>query len=479
MKKNDVIKQAFDLYAKEQNAELPNEKDIDLEFSKNIIDETAVEKQTAKKRFTWTARRKILLAACVSFALIIAVIPTLINLTANTDVVYSAIYPKDISYYNYDALRENFVTNPVSAEFKKSVNKFSYETASQLLSADKNQNYSPITTYIALSLLAEGADGATKTELNKLLNIEGENDDYLSGELGNLYRSMYLKSEFTDLKMANSVWLDEQTNFKKKYIDKVKDNYYASLFNTDFSSEKTAKDMSKWVSENTNYILNPEIQLSKETVFAILSTITYEDMWVDEFNSDNNTQGDFNLDDGTKVQATYMNRKMNSTFYDEELYSRVGLGLKSGSEFSVILPKENSSVSEILSSPTLLEEVINGGEIKSGKVTLQLPKFSFDASYDLKDAISNLGAGSIFNQKTANFSKISDEKLFVGGITQDSHVEIDEKGIKSAAFVKILMVGSAMPEDNLELILDRPFIYVVKRHGVPLFIGVVANPTMK
>lgn len=57
-------------------------------------------------------------------------------------------------------------------------------------------------------------------------------------------------------------------------------------------------------------------------------------------------------------------------------------------------------------------------------------------------------------------------------------MSIDEKGVTAAAFTLILRCGASMPPDErIEFVLDRPFVFVVEsQDGLPLFAGTVYNP---
>lgn len=57
---------------------------------------------------------------------------------------------------------------------------------------------------------------------------------------------------------------------------------------------------------------------------------------------------------------------------------------------------------------------------------------------------------------------------------------IDEKGVTGAAYTFLAADGAAEPGEleEVELTLDRPFLFVVTNHeGLPLFLGTVRNPT--
>ena len=57
-------------------------------------------------------------------------------------------------------------------------------------------------------------------------------------------------------------------------------------------------------------------------------------------------------------------------------------------------------------------------------------------------------------------------------------VAIDEEGVTAASYIELPAAGAAMPpEEIIDFILDRPFLFVItNRYDLPLFAGVVNEP---
>ena len=56
-------------------------------------------------------------------------------------------------------------------------------------------------------------------------------------------------------------------------------------------------------------------------------------------------------------------------------------------------------------------------------------------------------------------------------------VEVDENGVTGAAYTEIALAeGAAEPEEEIDFIVDRPFLFMVTgRDGSVLFAGIVKN----
>ncbi|MBR7136536.1 MAG: serine protease, partial [Clostridia bacterium] len=70
------------------------------------------------------------------------------------------------------------------------------------------------------------------------------------------------------------------------------------------------------------------------------------------------------------------------------------------------------------------------------------------------------------------------EGIFVSAIDHAARVTVDEEGVTAAAFTEIALAGgAAAPSDEVDITLDRPFLFVITGiNGTPLFAGTVCEP---
>ena len=424
----------------------------------------------------------------ISMTLFIVFLFSLIGCESSSDnvEVCKAEYPEGYSYEDYDAWQKIHEENPVGEGFNNTINSFAYNTASQILK-DKNENimYSPLSLYYALAIVANGSNGETQDELLDLLNVD--NKDYLAQQCGNLYRILYKDNDISKLKIANSLWLDNEINgnkvsFKKDFIDNAKENFYASLFSVDFSDEKTGETIGKWVSDNTNGTLEYDFKPNSYQIMSIINTIYFYDEWYDKFNEEATKEDTFYVSDDAQVNCDFMNIQFDSSgFVKGNGYLKSSLGLKNAGSMVFILPDEGVCVNDLLATPEKIDEIFNCGEYKSGEVIWKIPKFSFDTSLDIKESLEALGITAPFDMDNADFTGIADsDKTYISAIKQKTHIGLNEKGVEASAYTEIsLCDGCAILEETqkAEMILDRPFIYGIKaNNGNLLFVGVCNNP---
>jgi serpin B len=68
--------------------------------------------------------------------------------------------------------------------------------------------------------------------------------------------------------------------------------------------------------------------------------------------------------------------------------------------------------------------------------------------------------------------------LFISNVIHKAFVAVDEKGTEAAAATAVLMETTSAVMHNVNLIIDRPFIFIIRDLGTGqiLFVGRVLNP---
>lgn len=365
----------------------------------------------------------------------------------------------------------------IGDEFRERVSGFGFETAAELLDGNGgNQVYSPVSLYFMLAVAASGAEGETRKELMDVLGYEDAGR--LAEDCRKAFEAFYQDQDNYKVQIASSLWIDDDFLVKKDFLERVRDGYFADVFQTDFEGENGGKDMAAWVKEKTRGLLKPSVEVKDGQVLSLINAVYYYDEWLDQFDINRTEQGIFTCGDGTQVECDFMNRTMGSHgFLRGENYTVSGLSGKNGSML-VLLPDKGEALGQFLESAERLKAVLNEeeGESMFGEVVWRVPKFSCGSSYGLGNMLGKLGVTAAFSPERADFSGISNEKIWIDSVIQKTHIGIDENGIEAASFTQMDWAGAAMPSGRAEMILDRPFLYVVREKGCPLFIGICGNP---
>lgn len=367
-----------------------------------------------------------------------------------------------------------------------SLSRFFTEASAEFLSSQNNENslWSPVNAYLGLSMLAEITDGDSRKEILDLFGVE--DIETLRSQASAVWESVYEDDGNEICTLANSLWLEDGLNYNQDTMNNLAYHYYASVYQSDLGSKSANKEIGNWLNKNTGGLLKDstdKIDLSPDTVLALYSTLFFQAKWSDEFDSKNNTNNIFHGINGDTT-VTYMNRKLcQMNYYWHDDYSAVALSLKNGSTMWFILPDEGKTTADILNDGSY-GEMISSGDGEEGwqnkkymKVNLSVPKFDVSSTVNLKDGLNKMGVTKVFDMESSDFTAItSDTPVYVSAVNQSARVEIDEKGVKAATYIEIPGAGAAMPpEEIIDFVLDRPFVFVISKGNLPLFTGVVYN----
>jgi serpin B len=69
--------------------------------------------------------------------------------------------------------------------------------------------------------------------------------------------------------------------------------------------------------------------------------------------------------------------------------------------------------------------------------------------------------------------------LYIGEVVHKAFVAVDESGTEAAAATAVIMLESAAPMTDVEVTVDRPFIFMIRDvpTGALLFVGRVVDPS--
>lgn len=395
-------------------------------------------------------------------------------------------------------------------EATEKIASFVYESFSAFLgNAEENLLYSPVNAYLALAMTAELTGGETRQQILDVLGAEdlevlqkhasslwenvyvstGREVSYVqhtqngtSGHSG--YAVVYVKENHEVSTLANSLWLDESLDYNHRPMDALARYYYASVYRQDLSDSQAVKDIQTWLSQNTGNLLEDaasNIQLPDEALMVLYSTLYFRSQWQDTFQSDNNTKDIFHGASGDTV-VTFMNKQYYPTYYYfAKDFGAVVLELKNGSKMWFFLPDVGKTVNDILDDRQYLDMLTaeNGqwGSKKYMLVNLSVPKFDISATVDLRQSLEGMGITHLFDPATADFSPSLNTPAYIAAANQSIRVAVDETGVTAASYIELPVPGEpALPQELIDFILDRPFLFVITKNQIPLFAGVINQP---
>ncbi len=418
----------------------------------------------------------------IFFAVLIAIVLTLSACTGGK--VMKSSLERDLSPDISESSLEQLVAGN---------NTFAFDLYHAMLEGDANQVYSPYSISLAFAMTYAGARGDTASQMADVLGYTLSDND-LHSAFNQLDLDLAARPDQVDvsdderfeLSIANALWGQEDYQFLPEFLDLLATRYGAGMRLVDFQGNpaQARKLINNWVSDQTQKRIKDIIPAGLPdplTRLALVNAINFNATWQHQFEPNDTRQGTFYLLDGTESTVDMMGMEDGETFSyaDGEGWQAIALPYKGGlAEMVIIMPDEgNFEAFDASLSAQVYDGVISS--LAPTMVYLDMPKFTFEASYGLSDALVDLGMTDAFDPGLADFSGMDGSRLlYIGDALHKAFIAVDEKGTEAAAATIVLMAMSAMPLEGIHLTIDHPFFFVIR--DVPtntiLFMGRVLNP---
>ncbi len=405
-----------------------------------------------------------------------------------TEPDYSPMQGAAIEYLTAREFSSDREVGKVSDEFRTAAADFAFG----LLNASRSEFegdallVSPLSALIALAMTANGAEGETLTEMEKVLG-GGMTIDDLNQQLFN-YAASLTSTDDAKFNLANAVWVTSDPSFSinRNFVKAIENTYDADIISADLPASIPA--INNWAKEET-FGMIPEIlkegDLDRDTIMVLLNALAFDALWAEQPSDSACFESNFAGKNGGSQKATYMWAEANGYI---EGKNEVGIvkNYKGGNyAFLALLPNENIAVEDYMSSLTgekfleLYDERVKSAH--NVNITAKMPHFSFDCSIEMADVLKQMGMSAAFNSSDADFAAMGHSDLgniYISRVVQKTHIDLDNSGTRAAAVTAVIMVPeSAEPGQFYRVELDRPFVYAIvdTSSGLPIFLGVCDN----
>lgn len=372
-------------------------------------------------------------------------------------------------------------------EFAKAEMSLGVEMLKKCYAPDSGENLllSPLSVSSALSMTANGADGETLSEMEKLLG-NGLNIDQL-----NEYMAYYIKGlpdkDKEKVYLADSIWFRDDPSFKvyDSFLEANKKYYNAEIYKSPFD-DSIVNDVNSWVNSNTKGMIPSLIQkgnIKDNTMMLLINTLYFEAEWANPYKS--SYDGVFTGLDGNEYPIKEMH-SMEGQYFDLGNADAFKKPYANGDySFVGILPHSDVDFNEYISeldAEALCEGLKQSEDMSNIDLYVMIPKFKYGYSKSLRDILPALGMEKAFDPLNADFSRINDlsvedaNPLYIDDVLHKTKIEVTEKGTKAAAVTAVMMGAGAAYDPRvrreIHIELNRPFVYmIVDKNNVPLFIG--------
>jgi serpin B len=376
---------------------------------------------------------------------------------------------------NKDAVIKN------AASLKDAVNTSGLDIFKQSVKSDKGKNVivSPLSIFTAFSLLSNGAQGDTKSQINEAFCLKDNDAKGLNDNMNaliNLLNNKNLPSNTGSISIYNSIWFDDNFKISSDFLNTAKAFYDCDAFKEKLSKKSTVDKMNKWVGEKSSGLINdPFKELDDSARMVLVNLLNFKGKWVTKFNKTNTKVEDFYLKDKKSIKASLMNREGMMQYYEDSEVQSCILDYYNG-RMIVLLPK--GDIDNYINSLTNEKINICAENTTNSIVKLKFPKFKTEYKKEINDTLRSLGIKKAFEPESAEFNSLHEDNspLWIGQVLHDCVIEVDEEGTTASALTSVQMSGSAMPKDTHEMYVNKPFVFIIQDNmGTNLFMGKIEN----
>ncbi|WP_349827397.1 serpin family protein [Brevibacterium litoralis] len=365
----------------------------------------------------------------------------------------------------------------------------------------ENQVLSPASILVAMSMVGEGASGATAAQIDTTLGAGGQDRTDAVGALSHALAdfagdpAVVQDEDLPErpvVHLANGVTVHEDFAVEQPYLDTLAQSYDAGVYTADLTGPEGKAVLDEWVRTNTGGLIEESaIEPNGDLRLVLQNAVLLAAQWDSPFEESSTRDAPFTTGAGAGATADIptMHQTLTAAYTEVDGHQAVRLPYTEGFAMDVVLPAQGTGPAEIdaatwealtadLGVPSATDPA---AEAPHHEVDLALPKVDVATDLDLTDPLIAAGITDAFDSELADFSGMSTtEDLVIGQAQHQAVLTIDEEGTVAAAVTEIAMeVSAAPPDDPVEMTVDRPFLIRIVHTdtGWPLFLGAIHDPT--
>lgn len=366
-------------------------------------------------------------------------------------------------------------------------NRFGLELYRALTAAapDESVVISPLSVHTALGMAYNGAQGATLSEMGRVMHLGAMSRAELNQAVRGLLEGFTLDDPGARLDIANGLWYADDLTFRQEYMERVKAYYRAAVEPLDFRNPGSAGVINEWVSQRTEGLVPNLIDsLDPETVMLLVNAVYFKGAWAEPFDPALTQPHPFHLASGTVKQVPMMYRDGQIDHYRTDTFQAIRLpyGDEKRLAMYVFLPAEGIALGDFVQSLNYedWQTWVASFQPKLGQV--RLPRMELSYKVQLNRALQGLGMASAFDPARAEFGEIRPvstvQNMYISEVNHQAVLKVNEEGTEAAAATSIGFRVTSLPAYEFHFVADRPFLVAIRDEvtGTLLFIGSVADP---
>ena len=354
---------------------------------------------------------------------------------------------------------------------------------------------SPFSIQTAFSMVLNGADGDTYTQMQDVMGMEGLDSEVVNTSLADLNDLLIPFDENVRFAPANAVWYDDTRTIQTGFQDAVENHFDGTVQAADFANNPDAvrDEVNTWVADQTEDRIDEMLDtVAPDLAMLLVNAFYFDAEWTVPFDAADTEDRPFTRADSSTVDVPTMQMEEGEAtdldvigYAEDDTYEAVSIYYgDAGFNMTLVRPNDGVALSDWIADMewnawTALTDDLN----YQTKVTLSLPQF--EKEYDVKQfghQMKSLGMTDAFSEQEASFPGLFEgpESFFIdtGSTKHKTFIRVDEEGTEAAPATSIGAAPVSAPE-SATVNLDRPFFYMIREADseAPLFIGTVSDPS--
>ena len=411
-----------------------------------------------------------------------------------------SFYQSLVNEYGY----VDMYNNETAAEAYSRYRGFAKKLLVDACKENDNEIISPLSLYYAMAILANGAGGSTRAQLENALGMSVEDLNSFLKDLDSVHAGWDGQAAF---RKVNALWFNTAKGMKLKegYKDTVSEYYGNGIGESDFTNASDLAEQVNYFASNCSYgtindIVSAE-DFSSDTSFLILNGLSTGDRWAFPFDASATALQSFHNYKGEDTVVEMRHQELWGHWQGNG-YSGFEKRLDNAVDFVAVLPDEGTDIYDFIAgmSDNIFNELRatyeeysnmtedgNYGCTADENITrLSFPKFDYEKEYDLNEVLSGMGLADIFDYTTSDFSEMAEgdpdlvSALYLEKAKQKCTIKVNEEEVVATAVTVLaggLGAGGCEIRETIyhDLVFDRPFIFALMSGETPLFYGVVTR----
>lgn len=366
-------------------------------------------------------------------------------------------------------------------EMAQASNDFGFQVLEKLAGNEDNLFISPVSLYMALSMVYPSTVNETNSEMETLLQLKDITLDEMKEANTELFDKLQDRnSDDIALQIANSLWLDDKFQLKEDYAGIIEKDFNGEITTIDATDDASVDEMNEWVRNKTEDKITEVVEapLSDDFVAMLFNVIYFNGKWMNPFDEANTKEDTFYGANEEEKEVDFMQLQADLDYVETDQYEGIRLPYGEDGDISMYAFKPNhlhdiGAVHEAFVDEGM-DVILETMEEQKGIVTL--PKFEIEYEQSLNDVLQELGMKRAFDQENAQLSDMvrEDEALYISEVKHMTYLDINEAGTEAAAATNVgIETTSANIEEPFEITFDHPFVMLIvdETTNTVLFIG--------